>query len=151
MRRLIKYLKPYTLLIILSITFLFVQANANLALPDYLSRIVNNGIQQNGVENALAAAVRQSEFEKLTLFIGPEDLELVKESYLLVNPGDPEAEEYRADYPILESQAIYVLQELDEDLEEDLNLIMGKSFVAALTHRLCMQASRADFANDRRC
>ena len=55
MRRLTKYLKPYILLIILSITFLFIQANANLALPDYLSRIVNNGIQQNGVEKNVPA------------------------------------------------------------------------------------------------
>jgi len=44
MRRLLKYLKPYTLLIILAIVLLFVQANADLALPDYLSRIVNNQI-----------------------------------------------------------------------------------------------------------
>jgi len=53
MLRLIRYLKPYILLVILTILLLFVQANADLALPDYLSRIVNNGIQQGGVENAV--------------------------------------------------------------------------------------------------
>jgi ATP-binding cassette subfamily B protein len=61
MLRLIKYLKPYALLIILSIGLLFVLAFADLALPDYLSRIVNNGIQQSGVENAVPKAIRQSE------------------------------------------------------------------------------------------
>ena len=40
MIRLAKYLRPYILLILLSITLLFVQANADLALPDYLSKIV---------------------------------------------------------------------------------------------------------------
>jgi len=60
MLRLIKYLKPYALLITLSITLLFIQANADLALPDYLSKIINNGIQQNGVENAVPKAIRQS-------------------------------------------------------------------------------------------
>ncbi|NOQ40052.1 MAG: hypothetical protein GQ562_07010, partial [Anaerolineales bacterium] len=69
MRRLSKYLKPYALMILLSITLLFVQANADLALPDYLSRIVNNGIQQNGVENAVPVAIRQSEMEKLLIFM----------------------------------------------------------------------------------
>jgi ATP-binding cassette subfamily B multidrug efflux pump len=52
MLRLLKYLKPYTLLVVLAIVLLFVQANADLALPDYMSKIVNVGIQQGGVENA---------------------------------------------------------------------------------------------------
>ncbi len=54
MIRLAKYLKPYLPMILLAIVLLFVQANADLALPDYLSRIVNNGIQQGGVENRRA-------------------------------------------------------------------------------------------------
>ena len=50
MIKLLKYLKPYVVYIILTIGLLFVMANADLALPDYLSRIVNVGIQQNGIE-----------------------------------------------------------------------------------------------------
>ncbi len=49
MLRLVKYLKPYLLLILIAIALLFVQANADLALPDYMSKIVNYGIQQGGV------------------------------------------------------------------------------------------------------
>ncbi len=130
MRRLIKYLKPYTWLILLSVTLLFIQANADLALPDYLSRIVNNGIQQNGVENALASAIRQSEYDKLLLFVNPDDHELVQDSYRLIQPDDPDAEDYLIDYPVLETEAIYVLQDLDQDAEERLNIILGRSFVA---------------------
>jgi len=40
MLRLAKYLKPYLLLILIAIALLFVQANADLALPDYMSNIV---------------------------------------------------------------------------------------------------------------
>ena len=130
MRRLLKYLKPYTLLIIFSIVFLFIQANTYLALPDYLSRIVNNGIQQNGVEDALAAAIRQTQFEKLTLFINQDDLDLVEESYQLISPQDPEAVTYQDEFPILEEQPIYVLQDLTPDQAQELNLILGKAFVA---------------------
>ncbi|MGB2954573.1 MAG: ABC transporter ATP-binding protein [Anaerolineales bacterium] len=130
MRRLSKYLKPYTLMILLSITLLFVQANADLALPDYLSRIVNNGIQQNGVENALPAAIRQSEFDKLTLFVAEEDLELVEGAFQLISPDSPEADEYLEEFPVLEDQAIYVIQELDQDQEQSLNLVLGKALVA---------------------
>jgi ATP-binding cassette subfamily B protein len=130
MRRLLKYLKPYTLLILLSIILLFIQANADLALPDYLSRIVNNGIQQNGVENAVPVAIRQSEFDKLTLFVGEEDLVLVLSAYQLINPDSPDADEYLEVFPVLENQAVYVLQELDQDLEEYLNQVLGKALVA---------------------
>jgi len=130
MRRLLKYLKPYTLLILLSIILLFIQANADLALPDYLSRIVNNGIQQNGVENAVPVAIRQSEFDKLTLFVGEEDLDLVLSAYQLISPDSPDADEYLEAFPILEDQSIYVLQELDQDLEEYLNQVLGKALVA---------------------
>ena len=130
MRRLFKYLKPYTLLIIVSIIFLFIQANANLALPDYLSRIVNNGIQQNGVENAVPEAIRQTEMDKLLLFMDGEQADLVLGVYQLVTPGTSDAESYLGDYPALENKAIYVLSDLDSSQVETLNPIMGKSLVA---------------------
>ncbi len=55
MIKLLKYLKPYALFIIVTIGLLFVMANADLALPDYLSRIVNVGIQQNGIDSVIPA------------------------------------------------------------------------------------------------
>jgi ABC-type multidrug transport system fused ATPase/permease subunit len=50
MFKLMKYVKPYGWMLLFSIALLFAQANLDLALPDYLSRIVNTGIQQGGVE-----------------------------------------------------------------------------------------------------
>ena len=49
MLRIAKYLKPYLGWVVLAIALLFIQANADLALPDYMSDIVNFGIQQSGV------------------------------------------------------------------------------------------------------
>jgi ATP-binding cassette subfamily B multidrug efflux pump len=129
MLRLIKYLKPYTFLILLTIVLLFVQANAELALPDYLSNIVNNGIQQNGVENAVPEAIRQSEMEKLFIFMSPEEKTLVLDNYLLVDPTSPEADQYLDQYPALADEPIYVLKEVDQAVLEQLNLVMGKAFV----------------------
>ncbi len=130
MRRLSKYLKPYTLMILLSMTLLFVQANADLALPDYLSRIVNYGIQQNGVENAVPIAVRQREMDKLVIFMSSEERNLVLDSYNLLEPGSTEAEEYFEDYPVLQDESIYVLKDLDQSLTDQLNSILGKALVA---------------------
>ena len=129
MLRLIKYLKPYALLIILSIALLFVLANADLALPDYLSKIVNIGIQQSGVENAVPKAIRQSEMNRLFIFMSSEDTVLVLEDYVLVKPTSVKADEYLEEYPALADDPIYVLKEVDQDEIEVLNPIMGEALV----------------------
>jgi ATP-binding cassette subfamily B multidrug efflux pump len=129
MLRLLKYLKPYTLLILLTIVLLFVLANAELALPDYLSKIVNIGIQQGGVENAVAEAIRQSEMEMLLIFMSPDDKVLVLENYFLVEPGSPEADQYIDQYPALAEEPIYILKDVDQTELDLLNPIMGKAWV----------------------
>lgn len=44
MKHLVKYLKPYILLIIILIGLVGIQSSVNLALPDYMAKIVNAGI-----------------------------------------------------------------------------------------------------------
>ena len=53
MSKVLRYLKPFTLSIILVMGLLIVQAFCDLSLPDYTSNIVNVGIQQNGIKNLL--------------------------------------------------------------------------------------------------
>jgi ATP-binding cassette subfamily B protein len=129
MLRLIKYLKPYLLLILLTIALLFVQANADLALPDYLSKIVNVGIQQAGVENAVAVAIRQSQMDKLVIFMSAEDRARVLESYLLVEPASAEAAQYVEEYPVLADEPVYVLQDVDQEEMDWLNSVMGEAWL----------------------
>ena len=129
MLRLFKYLKPYALLIVLSITLLFVQANADLALPDYLSKIINNGIQQSGVENAVPKAIRQSEMDKLLIFMSTEEKVLVLDDYVLVEPTSPDADQYLEEFPTLADEPIYVLKDVDQDEIDLLNPIMGSALV----------------------
>jgi ATP-binding cassette subfamily B multidrug efflux pump len=129
MLRLAKFLKPYTLLIILAILLLFVQANANLALPDYLSRIVNNGIQQSGVENAVPQAIRQSQMDKLLIFMTTQEQTLVLEDYDLVEPTSPDVDLYLEEYPILAEEPIYILRDIDQAEVELLSPIMGRALL----------------------
>jgi len=111
MIRLKEYLKPYLTMILLAIVLLFAQANFDLALPDYLSRIVNVGIQQGGVENAVPVAIRQSEMDKLVIFMSAEDKTAVLGAYTLVDQDSPDYDvaSLTQDYPILEEEPIYVL------------------------------------------
>ena len=129
MLRLTRYLKPYILLILLTVALLFVQANADLALPDYLSKIVNNGIQQGGVENAVPKAIRQSEMNKLVLFMSAEDKATVLGDYTLVDKGSPDYDMYVKDYPILANEPVYVLNKIDKADTAKLGPVMGKALL----------------------
>jgi ATP-binding cassette subfamily B protein len=129
MLRLFKYLKPYFWLILIAVGLLFVQANADLALPDYMSKIVNNGIQQGGVENAVPKAIRQSEMDKLVIFLGAEDKALVQGDYTLVDKSSPDYGKYLKEYPSLADGPIYVLKNVDAAEIKKLNPVMGKGFL----------------------
>ena len=85
MFRLARYLKPFIILILIAIVLLFTQAMADLSLPDYMSNIVNIGIQQGGVENAVPEAIRQSEMDKLTIFMSADDKADILNNYTLID------------------------------------------------------------------
>jgi ATP-binding cassette subfamily B protein len=127
MIRLAKYLKPFILLILLAIVLLFVQANCDQALPDYMSKIVNNGIQQGGVENAVPRAIRQSEIVRLVLLMSAEDKAEVLGDYTLVDASSPDYDRYVQDYPALASEPIYVLNDVDRAEMARLNPVMGRA------------------------
>jgi ATP-binding cassette subfamily B protein len=129
MLRLTKYLKPYLLLILITVALLFVQANADLALPDYMSRIVNIGIQQGGVGNAVPIAIRQSEMNKLVIFMTADDKTAVLSDYTFVDKNSPDYEQYVQEYPVLDSEPVYVLNEADSAEVEKLDQVMGKAFL----------------------
>ena len=129
MLRIAKYLKPYIPLILITIALLFLQANADLALPDYLSRIVNNGIQQGGVETAVPEVIRVSEMDKLTLFMTPEDKSLVLGQYSLLNESDSDYQKIIKKFPKAGQQAVYHLQKVDKEMLDKLSPIMGKAFL----------------------
>lgn len=130
MFKLAKYLKPFIGMIILAIILLYVQAMADLALPDYMSNIVNKGIQQNGIESAVPQAVRKSKMDNLMLFISDTDKNEVYSNYRLIDNASPDYHKYALDYPQLTKESIYVLKNIDKTEIDKLNPIMGKALLA---------------------
>ncbi|MDP4089673.1 MAG: ABC transporter ATP-binding protein [Bacillota bacterium] len=131
MTRLAKYLKPFIGLIIAAIALLFVQAMCDLALPDYMSNIVNKGIQQSGIENAVPEAIRQSQMDnKVELFLFGNDKEEVVSNYTLVDKSSTDYDKYVKKYPQLANEPIYVLKDIDKTEIDKLNPIMGKALLA---------------------
>ncbi len=133
-----RYLKPYLLLILLTIALLFVQAMAELALPGYLSKIVNVGIQQGGVENAVPEAIRQSSMDHLLVFVSPDEKELILDSYTLVDQNSPDYEQYLQEYPALANEPVYVLKDLEQDQIDQLDQIMAEPIVIVYNIELAM-------------
>ncbi|MDO4337189.1 MAG: ABC transporter ATP-binding protein [Eubacteriales bacterium] len=103
MLKLMKYLKKSAGYIVLIVALLFLQAYCDLSLPDYTSKIVNVGIQQQGIEDGVPEKIRTSTMESLELFMTEETRDEVMEAYTL--DGD-----------------LYVLKDkLSKDTREQLN------------------------------
>jgi ATP-binding cassette, subfamily B, multidrug efflux pump len=130
MLRLAKYLKPFIPLLLLAILLLFIQANSDLSLPDYMSNIVNYGIQQGGIENAVPQAVRQSEMAKLVLFMSQPDQMAVIADYTLIDKNSAAYASYLKQYPDLANEPVFVLKNIDQAEINKLNPIMGKAILA---------------------
>ena len=134
MLKLIKHLKGSVCSIILIVGLLIIQAVCDLSLPDYTSNIVNIGIQQGGVEDALPKAIRKSELEKLTMFMDSKDKKEVENNYKLLDKNDlsqSEYDKYLKKYPDLKNEDIYTLNIKDEKNTDEINNIMGKSILIA--------------------
>lgn len=129
MLKLARYLKPYVLLIFAAIFFIFVQAISELTLPDYMSNIVNKGIQQGGIVNAVPEAIRKSQMDKLLLFVKPEEKERILKDYELVDKFNNDYNKYVKKYPILSKEPVYVLKNINSSEIERINLPMGKAFL----------------------
>lgn len=129
MKKLLKYLRPFAGAIIVAIMLLFVQAISDLSLPSYMSNIVNIGIQQKGIEDAVPKAIKSSELNKLLLFTNSDDKKVVEDNYELIRKeelSNDDYEKYIKQYPELANEDIYVLDTKSKDVKRKLNEILGR-------------------------
>mgnify|MGYP000903473200 CR=1 FL=1 len=132
MFRIIKEIKPFIITILIIIVLLFVQAMTELALPDYMSNIVNVGIQQNGIENAVPEVIRAEKLDRIKELLNEDERILVENSYRLVRKEDIDEKEFKKylkKYPILETESLYVLDISSEKNIEELNSILAKAII----------------------
>ena len=135
MLKIMKYLKKSAVSVVAIIILLLVQALCDISLPDYTSKIVNIGIQQGGIENAVPEVIKENELKRLLMFVDNNDKDTVEDAYTLVKSGDTSDEkydEYVEKYPKLETENVYVLKEIDKEKNEKLNEILGKPEMALL-------------------
>ncbi len=120
-----RYCKPFVLSIVAVMVLLFVQAQTELALPDYMSDIVNTGIQTGGITDGVPKVLRASEYEKLRIFFNESDKKHFDEYYELLSTSNASAEELE-DYPILTKEDVYI-QKSDVNTDEAWNQTMSQA------------------------
>ncbi|OJV64464.1 MAG: ABC transporter [Clostridiales bacterium 38-18] len=129
MTKLIKFLKPFTLLILLAVALLYGQAQADLALPDYMSNIVNIGIQSSGMDSATPEVFTASDLGNIMLFMSTDDREIVSAAYEPITHDQSEYADYADRYTKLNGADIYVLNKDKVTDADQLELIMSKNMV----------------------
>ena len=129
MLKVLKNLKNSWASVLVIIILLCVQATTDLALPDYTSKIVNVGIQNGGIEQAIPEVISQEDMENLLLF--SENDEQILENYELVT-GEPNShqekviKQYLGEDYNTEKNKIYALKDLDEDQLSKLSTLISE-------------------------
>ena len=130
MIRLFPYIKRYTLPILITILLLFAQAQADLTLPDYLSKIVNYGIQQGGIDSSVPSAMRESTYQHISLFLSAEEKTQLDAAYILVEPTSSDYAALNEKYPALDGNPIYTLKNLEPTEIDAINPFISRALVA---------------------
>lgn len=129
MLKILRFLKKSIVPIIIVIALLGLQAYCDLSLPSYTSDIVDVGIQQGGIKNAIPVAVRESVFKNLLFTMDQSSRETIEGAYQLISKDSVSLDEYNSylkKYPALASENIYVLKSGIESKDE-LDSVMSKA------------------------
>lgn len=134
MLRLIKYLKRDIVPIIFIVLLLIFQSICDLSLPDYTAKIVNVGIQQQGIEDAVPNVITNETFAELESLMSDNDKKVVEQNYTMLdkeNLTQDKYDKYIKSYPVLKDQPINKLNDkITKETREELNQIFGHSLMA---------------------
>ncbi len=126
MRLILKYLKPYWLVVIAVVVLTFFQVQTELTLPDYMSGIVTNGIQYGGITEEVPFVVTEKDMDRIVLFLNDVNKEKVLSSFEKVNSGsvasvDGQQVEFTED--------VYLLKEEGTELKQILQMPLVYSYL----------------------
>ena len=122
MGKLFKFLKPYAAAVAAIICILVVQAYCDLSLPTYTSDIVNVGIQQGGIDEALPDTISKKDLNHLLLLVPSDRQKTVKNAYT------ESVEKYDYNGTVMELKAS---AKEDEKKMDRLSEILGKPMLMA--------------------
>lgn len=103
-----RYLKPYWISVVAVIVLVFAQVQAQLALPDHMSKIITYGIQYGGITESIPSAMSEETYNHLQVFMDEESKTILEDNYVQISQGDTS---YTKKYPLVEKEDIYVLKD----------------------------------------
>ena len=127
MLKVLKNLKKSLGAVIIIVILLCIQATTDLALPDYTSKIVNEGIQSGGIVSSVPEVISKQDMDSMLIFTDKD--EEILANYTLVGAEQSQHEEkvikkyYGKDYDIQEN-TIYVLNDIEEEKEEEVSKLI---------------------------
>ena len=131
MFKVLKNLKQSWLSVVTIVILLCVQATVDLELPNYTSKIVNDGIQAGGIEDSVPEVIKKSDMDKILLFA--ENSDEIIEKYSLANSENLSSKQTRKLDRYLENdynaEEFYVVKDLKKDERENLSKEMTKPII----------------------
>lgn len=122
MIRLRKYIKPFIMTVVVVIGLLFVQAFADLNLPNYMSDIVTIGIQQGGIEHASPDAISVQGYEFVSTLTTNDQKTQLEKAYRL------DTSRSLNEYPYALENDVYVLSSDVSEVDRDaLDIVFGQA------------------------
>lgn len=125
MLKLFRYLKKAYFPVLCIIALLVIQAICELSLPTYTSNIVNVGIQQGGIEDAVPEVMREETFQGLSAVMEQDDAEEMKDAYELYSKKQVQDSDYKS----YKDGRLYVRKNLSSDEREKLDGTMSKAML----------------------
>lgn len=110
-----RYLKPYIALLLGAVMLLFGQAMLELTLPNYMSDIVNVGLQQGGITYSAPKAIDAQSMQMIQMFMSEEDKAAAQGAYTQLEASD--LAELQKTYPNLQAGDYAMLGESSEQVE----------------------------------
>ncbi|MFR7590305.1 MAG: ABC transporter ATP-binding protein [Longibaculum sp.] len=123
MIKLRKFAYKFWLPILLCIGCVFIQSQSELALPDYMSQIVTNGIQAGGFDSPVADVFSDQTFQHLLIFADNDQKKIIESSYTLTKYDDLK-DNLKEEFPKLKDA--YVLNDLSHEEEQKLESALIK-------------------------
>jgi len=135
MLKVLKNLKQSWISVLIIVFLLCLQAAVDLELPNYTSKIVNEGIQSGGIEQAIPNVINKNDLEAILLFTEKDNDILDK--YSLTNSEELDKTQKRIIKTYLgkdlKSEDTYVIKTLNDEQIEDISNIMIEPIIISQT------------------
>lgn len=138
MKNIFRFLSHYLWAVALVVLLLIAQAYFDLSLPNYTSDLLNVGLQQGGISDAVPDTIRAEALEDLKLFVSDADAETMERAYGAANADGVRALQEDADREALGDlmaipESMILQMQMDPEHGMDLTQLRGALASGAMT------------------